>query len=126
MSNMLCLLLFYVQFFMNEWLNEKAFESLAGKPLTIKTDQLDLSYSSNLSSPNTPLLQRSGSMSALVKETRNNPLESSGGLAGSAKKVTILTSQRLCSCDHKLHRRGVKTLCNICDSCCNPYHYRSN
>ncbi|XP_011676550.2 uncharacterized protein LOC580083 isoform X3 [Strongylocentrotus purpuratus] len=74
------------KFFMNEWLNEKAFESLAGKPLTIKTDQLDLSYSSNLSSPNTPLLQRSGSMSALVKETRNNPLESSGGLAGSAKK----------------------------------------
>nr|XP_054751781.1 inactive histone-lysine N-methyltransferase 2E-like isoform X1 [Lytechinus pictus] len=74
------------KFFMNEWLNEKAYESWAGKPLTIKTEQLDLSYSSNLSSPNTPLLQRSGSLSALVKETRNNPLESSGGLAGSAKK----------------------------------------
>ena len=70
---------------MNEWLTEQAFEQLAGKPLTIKTE-LDTSYSSSLASPNTPLLQRSGSLSALVRDSKGNGLDSSSGL-GSAKKV---------------------------------------
>ncbi|XP_033643486.1 inactive histone-lysine N-methyltransferase 2E-like isoform X3 [Asterias rubens] len=74
------------KFFMNEWLNEKALEASANKPLTIKTEPSEILTSSNSSPGSSLQLSKPSTLWALnasiSKEVKTN-LEAS---FGSAKK----------------------------------------
>ena len=75
---------------MNEWLNEKALEASANKPLSIKTESLE-SFAASVSSPSTPTqLSKSASFTNLSTPLSKTNLEGSlSGSLGSAKKVNF-------------------------------------
>ncbi len=76
-----------LQFFMNEWFNEKALEVSANKPLSIKTESLDI-LAASVSSPSTPTqLSKSAPFSALKTNLESSMPGNLGGSMGSAKKV---------------------------------------
>lgn len=79
---------------MNEWLNEKALEASANKPLSIKTESLDM-FPASVSSPSTPTHPLSKSSSFATTPVHKTNLDNSmgaslGGSLGSAKKVRDL------------------------------------
>ncbi|XP_022108494.1 histone-lysine N-methyltransferase 2E-like [Acanthaster planci] len=71
------------KFFMNEWLNEKAQEASANKPLTIKTEPADMMAAGHSSPSSSLQLSKTGPLLNLgTKEAKGNP----EATFGSAKK----------------------------------------